>query len=324
MECTACPVCDSSELSHVSTYTTAAAARHFCPPQQSEERHARMHDSLTRLWPSGVCRVLRCRECGFGFALPLTGGDEEFYSILHEHSAYPAWRWDYDVALRAVNDSGMAAGNALDIGAGKGAFLRGLPSNWTGFAVESTPVAVKALESDGIRAWQDIAEASRAIGSFDLVTLFQTLEHVSDFNGVIGQASAALNPGGILVITVPDADAMFRQESVLGCADMPPNHVVKWTPAALTHVLRKNGLQVRETVRQPRTVRNIRGKLHLKLIANAAHNRSLASIAYGIRWRPARVAALAALTPATLVSLVPHLAYLLEGGAFGMVAHKLA
>ena len=80
---------------------------------------------------------LRCRECGFGFGFPFVGGDEEFYSILHEQRGYPDWRWDYDVALSHAL-SRYAGGKILDVGAGVGKFLRRLGPAWDRYAVEAS------------------------------------------------------------------------------------------------------------------------------------------------------------------------------------------
>lgn len=63
-------------------------------------------------------------------------------------------------------------------------------------------------------------------GAFDVISLFQVLERIADFRGVLTRVNKLLRPGGKLVITVPGSDAMIRQERVTGCHDMPPNHIV--------------------------------------------------------------------------------------------------
>ena len=98
-----CPACSAACADPpLFRYTAEQAAAHFCPPVREPDRNARLRRCVERLWGGDDCEVLRCRECGFGFGRPFVGGDEEFYSILHEQAGYPAWRWDYDVALDKV------------------------------------------------------------------------------------------------------------------------------------------------------------------------------------------------------------------------------
>jgi len=137
---TICPVCQNpctgSSLYH---YTVDQAAAHFCPRTRDVDRNRRLQESIRALWRGNDCAIFRCGECGFAFAQPFVGGDEEFYSILHEQKDYPAWRWDYDIALaEAVKKFG--GGKILDVGAGVGIFLRGLDDSWECYAVEGSEV----------------------------------------------------------------------------------------------------------------------------------------------------------------------------------------
>ena len=49
----------------------------------------------------------------------------------------------------------------------------------------------------------DLAEPLQGIGPFDLVTCFETLEHVLDLPLALGNLLETVKPGGTLVITVP-------------------------------------------------------------------------------------------------------------------------
>jgi hypothetical protein len=80
-----CPVCGvSCSESPLYRYTAAAAAAHFCPRTRDAGRNHRLEQSIRKLWQGETCVILRCKACTFTFGYPFVGGDEEFYSILHD------------------------------------------------------------------------------------------------------------------------------------------------------------------------------------------------------------------------------------------------
>jgi len=266
---------------------------------------------------------MHCPECEFAFGYPFVGGDEAFYQILHEQKGYPAWRWDYDIAIRdALNPIG--GGRVLDVGAGVGMFLQKLPSTWQRFAVESSEITRDALRQKDIHVFQDLSSAtSTATGTFQVITLFQVLEHISEFKMVLEQCRSLLVSGGCIVITVPDGEAMIRQEKLTGCPDMPPNHIGKWTEKSLTLALRNAGFIAEPAIFEPSSLRNLRGALHLKVMADATHPDSLAAQIYRISHKPLRSLLLAGAGAASLPKLLPNVHQLVRGGAFAMVAKAL-
>ncbi|PZS03676.1 MAG: hypothetical protein DLM70_08740, partial [Chloroflexi bacterium] len=218
-------------------YTVQQAAAHFCPISRDRDRHQRLRDCIHRLWGKDSCVVIRCSACGFGFGHPFVGGDEEFYSILHEQSEYPGWRWEYDVALLHVFNA-LPGGRVLEIGAGAGNFLTALGPRWEPYAVEASEATRRSLQAAGISVLESLEEASAGKAElFDVVVMFQVLEHIASFDVVLSQCRNRLRAQGKIVISVPDCDAMIRQKVLTGADDMPPNHINKWTPGSLTIAL---------------------------------------------------------------------------------------
>lgn len=319
----ACPVCQKPVTGEpLYRYSASQAAAHFCPPTRDADRFARLVNCITRLWNGGECVVLRCEDCGFAFGQPFVGGDEEFYDILLEHKDYPAWRWDYDMArLHAVDKS--SGGRILDIGAGVGLFLQALDESWQCFAVESCEATRTNLEAAGIDVFRDLATAAHAhAGTFQVITLFQVLEHISDFASVLNQCYELLAPGGRIVITVPDGAAMIRQERVTGCHDMPPNHIGKWTPGSLARLLAQTGFTCGQPIYEPASWNNLKANLHMRVSADAAKPNTLAAQAYRFRNRPLRIAALSLLAGPALIRMLPYGRQLTLGGAFALIGEK--
>lgn len=315
-----CPACGSQcSQTPLYRYTASQAAAHFCPVTRDKDRNRRLRECIRRLWNSDDCVVLRCRDCGFAFGFPFIGGDEDFYAILHEQKDYPAWRWDYDIAItRAINL--FDGGRILDIGAGVGMFLRRLGSEWEPHAVEGSESTRRELEAAGVTVFRNLMEAARSeAGTFQVVTLFQVLEHVANFDPLLEECRQLLATGGRLIITVPDADAMIRQERLTGCPDMPPNHIGKWSPESLSRVLQRVGFQVSEPICEPPSWLNVKASLHMKVMSNASRGRSLAAQVYRIQNKRLRVLGLACLGVPALLVMLPNISQLRLGGAFAMV-----
>src|SRR5262249_38112852 len=147
-------------------------------------RNVHLQNCIERLWKQGECQFRRCDHCGFGYCDPFVGGDEEFYSLLHQQPGYPGWRWEYDLALSEASEivSEQSSTIAIDIGAGDGAFLQRLPAGWGRFGVEGSSKTRALLSNKGIVVCRDLPEVvSRYLGQFHLVTMFQVLEHLADF-----------------------------------------------------------------------------------------------------------------------------------------------
>jgi len=153
-----CPVCAKPcSDPPMYRYTASEAAAHFCPVTRDRDRFLRLQHSIDSLWQGNECRIYRCRDCGFGFGFPFVGGDEEFYGVLHEQKDYPAWRWDYDVAITEAVKK-FDGGRILDVGAGVGMFFRGLGDSWKCYALRRTPPRFKWLHFS--RYWNTLRNSS--------------------------------------------------------------------------------------------------------------------------------------------------------------------
>jgi SAM-dependent methyltransferase len=315
-----CPVCEN-RCAGPSLYrhSVEQAAAHFCPPTRDANRNQRLRHCISKLWQGNECAIMRCGQCGFAFGYPFVGGDEEFYSILHEQKAYPTWRWDYDVAMAKAVEN-CAGGNILDIGAGVGNFLRRLDGSWKCYAVEGSELTRRELEASGITVFRNLAGVAQShAGTFQVVTLFQVLEHIADFNTLLKQCRSLLAPRGRLVVTVPFGEAMIRQQRLTGCYDMPPNHIGQWTPDSLSQVLMRAGFECGEPVFEPPSWKNLKANLHMRISADAADENSVAAQVYRISGRLLRVAALSVLAGPALLRMLPYGNQLRAGGAFAMV-----
>jgi 2-polyprenyl-3-methyl-5-hydroxy-6-metoxy-1,4-benzoquinol methylase len=320
----ACPVCATpctGAPRH--RFRVEQAAAHFCPPTRSFERYQRLVACIRRLWDGDTAEVYICPSCGFGFGHPYKGGDEEFYSVMADETRYPRWKWDYQIAFDHVIVP-QKMGRILDIGAGVGYFLQRLPESWEKFATEASPFTREELAKRGVNCYTDTHEAmQKAASTFDVVTLFQVLEHLDCFRQVIQDTATLLKPGGKTIIVVPNAEKVWQIEKYTGCLDMIPNHINKWTPQSLTKVLAEFNLSVCTTARQPPSLGQFLYCCALAVTARGSYQpRSIAARAYRIKSRRWRVPLFAALAVGQFVKLLPHARLLSNTGSLAVIAVK--
>ena len=319
-----CPVCGAPCAGPpLVTYSADRAATHFCPRWRDQDRHDRLLRRINELWGSAEVRILECTACTFAFGDPFISGDEEFYAILHEQMGYPEWRWDFSAALQHPYFASVSGRRVLDIGAGDGAFLERLGERWDRHAVEGSESTRSLLRAKGITVHENLEAAyGGAPGSFHVITLFQTLEHVAAFYPLLALCRGLIHPDGVLFITVPDGGAMREQEEITGCPDMPPNHIARWTPHSLALALGRSGFTPSESVQEPAALKNVSLQLYHKILADAARPGSLAAQAYRIRQKRVRAPILRTLGLLAFFRLLPHLFKLPRGGAFLMAAQR--
>ena len=214
----------------------------------------------------------RCRQCDLIFFVPLVPGDQAFYEELMEGDPYLAYRWDFSVGAALVD----RRDHLLDVGCGEGAFLRLVrhrAARVVGLDLNASAVA--RLQAEGIEVHAGELEAFAATheGHFDLVTSYQTLEHLGEIDAFARAAARCLRPGGSLVVSVPNRERRHREPFEV--LDLPPHHMTRWSPDQLRELGRRVGLSLDWVRIQPA------GRLHLSAlygprVAGALGPRSLA------------------------------------------------
>ncbi len=147
----------------------------------------------------------------------------------------------------------------LDVGCGDGRFLRvmeqlGVPRSGL-YGLELDKRVVERLRGQGYSGvFCERAEdvGSLPEGGIDLVTMFHVIEHVDNPGTVIGRVCGWLSPGGVFALETPNLDSLdarlFRRTYWGGYHI--PRHWNLFTPAAISRLLKDNGLEVLATVFQ--------------------------------------------------------------------------
>ena len=147
------------------------------------------------------------------------------------------------------------AGRLLDFGCGGGGFLKRMADRgWAVLGLDAAVGAVRRVQEElGLRALAgSLPHPDLAPCSFDVVTMWHSLEHVHDPLAILREAYQLLVPGGKLVVATPNFAGLpvrWFGPSWFGL-DLP-RHLTHFTPDTLTAMLRTAGFRV-DGVRQLR------------------------------------------------------------------------
>lgn len=147
-------------------------------------------------------------------------------------------------------------GRLLDYGCGSGRYLaRMRQRGWTVTGMDFSDRAVaQARKLHGLEVHSGtLPHAAIRPESFDVVTMGAVLEHVHWPHRLIAAAAEALRPGGLLVVSVPNLDALGFE--LFGEDWWPleiPRHLLHFTPQTLRRLLLAHGLEVLEVRPQAR------------------------------------------------------------------------
>jgi SAM-dependent methyltransferase len=138
----------------------------------------------------------------------------------------------------------------LDIGCGSGLFLRELLAGGRGLKAigldNSSQAAAIAWKRHGIRViTADLARAPFSEASFDLITMFHVLEHLSEPAAYLTMARRLLAPGGKLVVQTPNLDCwQYRIFGARWSGLDVPRHLYDFRTEDLLRLLDNSGFGI--------------------------------------------------------------------------------
>lgn len=196
--------------------------------------------------------VTECQACGLNYTSPRP--DEQSIGRFYPEDYRPhrpsrqrtskkaplAWlRGRPCVERRTLPWHGQ--GRLLDFGCGGGSFLERMASQgWSVTGIDSSPVAVATVRRQlGLNALVgSLPHAELEPGSFDVITMWHSLEHVHRPMAALEAAHELLAPGGQLLVAVPNiASLPFKWFGPSWFALDVPRHLTHFTPITLTKML---------------------------------------------------------------------------------------
>lgn len=217
-----------------------------------------------------VFAVVRCEHCGLAYTnprpTPSTIG--AFYpadyrphrrprKMEQSRPARPLWARLFG---RPCNERRgtlpwHGAGRLLDFGCGGGGFLKRMAEQgWQVIGLDAAVGAVRRVQEElGLKALVgSLPHPDLPPGSFDVVTMWHSLEHVHRPLAILREAYRLLVPGGRIVVATPNLESLpfyWFGRSWFGL-DLP-RHLTHFTPKTLREMLQTAGYRV-ESVRMLR------------------------------------------------------------------------
>jgi SAM-dependent methyltransferase len=132
-------------------------------------------------------------------------------------------------------------GRVLDLGCGVGIHLKLLSRYGEVWGADSSPKALEYCRRRFQGRLDQVELPDRAPypdASFDLIVMFDVLEHIQDDAAALRRVARLLNPGGILALTVPALPGLWSQH------DVEHQHFRRYLRPGLRSLLQDAGLRI--------------------------------------------------------------------------------
>jgi SAM-dependent methyltransferase len=218
-----------------------------------------------RITTKGDYTYCRCTGCGLVRVDPFPTKEQldRYYS-----QAYNQYRYSFATPIADVSRKKLrylktverfhARSRLLDVGCAYGHFLDN--ARFHGWRVEGVEplndARILARSRFGLTVHDSIEQVPAE--SFDAVTLWHVIEHVTTPHDVLRSVHQRLVRGGVLGIATPNIESLSARLTGASWAWLsPPDHVILYSPRTLAQLLEQSGFEVlyRETGRGP--ARNI-------------------------------------------------------------------
>ena len=255
---TICVGCCSTNIEQVESISTEDIARAWLQSGShgaiDEEVRAYVLEDL------GAARIAfwLCGACGLEFAHPMK-------SWTHKHYPGEQHELGYDHELALAELAKMPPMRLLEIGCADGQFLErasllGHETTGIDFSAED----ILSARKRGVNAHvADIAEVRKmrsSTGKFDLIALFQVIEHLRDPGKIFGEILEIAEPGAVVMVGCPSPlrySRVYNHRERIGRSDFwdyPPQHLLRWTPQSLVSFLERFNFQTEKIAYEPLSI----------------------------------------------------------------------
>jgi SAM-dependent methyltransferase len=238
---------------------TDAPVGHRCLLCESGESRVAFHEF-------GV-DIVRCRGCGHVYSTWAADIDFDGYFETQDLGDGSQEREYWDAAHAAIYaDFGRrylrgGSGTLLDVGAGLGFFVKHVRESYPEWEPHGSEISARAVEFANSELQLPTMVAGRvqdgpwAPGTFDLITLWDVIEHLADPDGMLQHLGALLKPRGRLFLHTPNINVQLPKAKLKRLRrGMDPkrnylearDHLHDYAPATMRTLLARNGFtQVR-------------------------------------------------------------------------------
>jgi 2-polyprenyl-3-methyl-5-hydroxy-6-metoxy-1,4-benzoquinol methylase len=213
--------------------------------------------------PENSLGLVQCQACGLVYVSPrpdanelyalygetyFQNGNSGVVGYTHYVKDEPNIRKTFARRLRKL-EAYIQTGRVLDVGCAAGFFLS--EAQKRGWQAEGLDVSSFAVEYARTQFGLDVRQGSFTdldypAGRYDLVTLWDVIEHVPDPKAYVQKAARLLRPGGVIALATPDVDsipARLTGKRWVGYK-LSEEHIYYFSARTLTHMLEEAGFEV--------------------------------------------------------------------------------
>lgn len=200
----------------------------------------------------GTQHIVRCKECGLVYVNPRV--EEELvidaYSNAEDElyvSQADGRQKTFKKALKLVERFRPSKGKILDVGCAAGFFLNvAKKSGWETFGVEPSKwLGEWGNKNFGLNIVNGVLkEGNFKEDYFDVVTMWDVLEHTPDPISELKEVNRVLKKDGVVIINFPDVGSWMAKAAGRNWWFFLSVHLYHFTPKTLTKMLEKSGLRV--------------------------------------------------------------------------------
>ena len=208
----------------------------------------------------GLCGpIMRCTGCGLVLQNPqpvpedLLAGYEEVVDVRYDEEREGRLH-TFSQSLRELEHH-AAPGRLLDVGAYLGFFVEVARTNgWDAEGIEPSRWAAETSQARDLPVRSGSLENLECDASYDVVTLWDVIEHLSDPLGSLKHLRGMLKPGGVLALSTMDVDAPVARILGRRWPWYMQMHLYYFSKRSLEDLVRRAGYEVVEIRRHRRIV----------------------------------------------------------------------
>ncbi|MEJ2622157.1 MAG: class I SAM-dependent methyltransferase [Candidatus Thiodiazotropha sp.] len=218
-------------------------------------------------------RVLKCSQCSIEYVSPIPTDDTltDYYSNYYLTRSCENDKHDLVSLHQAVADylSGHSSQNeqnikVLDYGFGEAHFLKHISSRgFQAYGYDLSEQNIQQLQNfcrqtgEKIGVFNQFEQLTESNLQFDIITLFQVIEHLNNPNEIVQRLSELQNSNGLLYMECPNNDALYLRpkdliNKIIGRRKFwrslkAPEHIFGYNGKSITLLLKKAGYRVIES-----------------------------------------------------------------------------
>jgi len=193
-------------------------------------------------------RIVKCEQCGLIYTDPKDKNIEKIYKNIEDKDYLKSKEARIENSKRDLKNimKLKKSGKLLDIGCGPGLFLK--VARDKGFdvcGIELSKWACDIARKEGLNVLnKSLKSAGLERDSFDIVTMWDVIEHIEDPNGIIRDTNKILKKDGLLVLNTPNIGSFYAKLMGNKWWNLMRMHIYYFDKKTIRKLLEKNGFKV--------------------------------------------------------------------------------